>query len=219
MRRLSTLTALALLLLATGQAHGQLIPGVTATTNMGTFGSYSLPNLTNGVGLSALNPAATHSTNFTDMWMSNAILTGQIVFDFGATFNLQNAYVWNYNYAPSLTRSTQALSIDTSLDNVTYANMVGSTTIPQGTGLSTLTANTFALSGQARYVRFNILSNYGGGYTGLSEVQFAGTAIAAVPEPSTWLLSALLGTSFAAASWARKVRSSSSRRESGRSAQ
>jgi hypothetical protein len=51
----------------------QFIPGVTTTTNMGTWFSYNILNLTNGVGLSGTTLSATHSATWQDMWISNQI--------------------------------------------------------------------------------------------------------------------------------------------------
>jgi hypothetical protein len=69
----------------------QFIPGVTTTTNMGTWFSYNIANLTNGVGLSAMTISATHSANWQDMWISNQITTGWLQFDLGAVVQLSGA--------------------------------------------------------------------------------------------------------------------------------
>src|SRR5262245_48310959 len=80
-----------------GLASGQFWPTVTTTTNMGTWSTYNLANLTNGVGLSALNLGATHSGTWQEMWLSNQITTGWIQFDLGSIQPLWMIAVWNYN--------------------------------------------------------------------------------------------------------------------------
>src|SRR5262249_13159622 len=99
-------------------ATGQFWPTVTTTTNMGTFSTYSLPNLTNGLGLSSLTLAATHWATFGQMWMSNAVLTGWLQFDLGSIQPIATIAVWNYNYSSGTTiqRGVQNMNVSLSLD-------------------------------------------------------------------------------------------------------
>src|SRR3546814_11958625 len=59
------------------------------------------------------------------------------------------------------------------------------TLFPYTTLFRSLAGQSFGLTGDARYVRMNILSGYGDQYTGvgLSEVNFG-----AVPEPASWTM-------------------------------
>jgi hypothetical protein len=163
-------------LAAVGSA--QIIPGVVTTSSLGTFSTYNLANLTNGIGLSSLDIAATHSVNWQDMWIGGTgITTGQLQFDLGAPQPLAVIAVWNYNSSISTQRGVQNMNVSTSLDAITWTPL-SSETLPQApTPLAALPAHLIAgNSVVARYVQFDILSNYGNNYTGLSEVQFlAGT--------------------------------------------
>ena len=151
-----------------------LIDSVTTTTNMGTFRTYNLSDLTNGDGLSELSSTATHGNSFDTMWLSNTgNTTGFLDFDLGSVSDVSEAYVWNYNSNGSLNRSVQNITVDTSIDGVNFNNLLGTTTLSQGTG-NAISPDTLNLSNvTARYIRFNIQSNYGSpSYSGLSEVQF-----------------------------------------------
>ena len=181
---------LAVGLVAANSAKATLINGVTTTTGMGTFGSaYCLPCLTNGVGLSSLSLGATHSAAFTDMWMSNGSTTGTLIFDLGAVHRLTTVGIWNYNYpgaGSTLNRGVKTMSVDVSVDNVLYTPLLGPTVIPQGTAAPLPAHIINPLLVNARYVRFNIIDNYGSpNYTGLSEVQFDSEKIVPV-RAKTW---------------------------------
>ncbi len=158
-----------------GAASAQFVPGVTTTTNMGTWSSYSMPNLTNGVGLSALAVTGTHSATFGEMWMSNLITTGWLQFDLGSVIPVSAIAVWNYNSTISLLRGVALMNVSTSTDGVNF-NPLSTETPPQGTG-QPLPPHLIQANGvPARYVKFDILQNFGTNYTGLSEVQFVAGA-------------------------------------------
>jgi hypothetical protein len=187
-------TSCGLSVLATMQgADAALISGVTATTDMGTFnnGLYSLENLTNGSGLSFLSETATHNDDFSNMWISNTdTTTGTLTFNLGNLYSVNSAFVWNYNAdCCGLDRGVREMSVETSEDGITFNTLLGSVILSQGTGepISSDALNLADVS--TRYIRFNILSNYGApDYTGLSEVQFEGELASAptpVPEPGT----------------------------------
>ena len=154
-----------------GPGLAQFIPGVVTTTNMGTFSTYNIQNLTNGVGLSAMNLSATHSNTWQDMWISNQITTGWLQFDFGSVQSLNAIAVWNYNSSISLLRGVASMNVSTSTDGVNWTPLSSETPAP-GTAQA-LAPHLIAVGGvPAQYVRFDILQNYGNTYTGLSEVQF-----------------------------------------------
>jgi len=154
-------------------ANGQFWPGVTTTTNMGTWSTYSLPNLTNGVGLSAMNLGATHSGTFGEMWMSNTnMTTGWIQFDLGSIQSITTIAVWNYNSSISLLRGVATMNVSVSLDGNNFTPVGAGAQIPKGTAQPILPYLIQVNGYPARYVKFDVLSNYGTNYTGLSEVQF-----------------------------------------------
>jgi hypothetical protein len=154
----------------------QFVPGVTTTTNMGTWSTYSMPNLTNGVGLTSLSVTGTHSATFGEMWMSNTNqTTGWLQFDLASPLPISAIAVWNYNSTISLLRGVQLMDVSTSLDAINWTPL-SQQSLPQGTGQPILPHLIQANGVTARYVRFDILSNFGTNYTGLSEVQFVAGA-------------------------------------------
>lgn len=173
--------------------YAALITGVTATTDMGTFpnGLYSLENLTNGSGLSSFSETATHDDQFPNMWISNTdITTGTLTFNLGDLYSVNSAFVWNYNdECCGLDRGVREMTVETSEDGINFNNLLGSVILSQGTG-ELIFADALNLADvTTKYIRFNILSNYGASdYTGLSEVQFEGELAPVptpVPEPET----------------------------------
>jgi hypothetical protein len=156
------------------------------TSSVGTFYTYSLTSLTDGVGLSSMSPGATHDDAWEHMWLADeGNVTGDLTFDFGSRYLIDTAYVWNYNSNMNYTRGAKTVSLFKSVDGTNYQPVGGIYTIPIGDG-SPIAGTPIALGGiDARYVRLSILSNHGDDYMGLSEVHFAGHA---VPEPATLLL-------------------------------
>lgn len=176
---------------ATAAVHAAPIT-VSSVTASGTFSSYNVNNLINGSGLSG----GLHSGLYTGKWLTNGTVTGSLVFDLGAVFDVTNSSIWNYgNGCCGAGRSVKNLAVEGSLDGVTYFD-VGSFILTQPVG-DPFAAESIALNETARYFRFNLQSNYGDSYTGLSEVQFNGSE-AAVPEPATLALVALGLIGFAA---------------------
>jgi hypothetical protein len=164
---------------------------VSSVTASSTFYTYNANNLINGNGLSG----NLHGGNWETKWLLDGVTTGNLTFDLGGLFKVANTTIWNYG--PGCCgegRSVQDLSISLSTDGVNYTAfgsfvLTKPTTDPFG-------GETLALGDTtARYVRFDILSNYGEqSYTGLSEVKFNG--VTAVPEASS-LAYSLIGLATA----------------------
>ena len=74
------------------------------------------------------------------------------------------------NSSISLGRGVAVMDVYTSLDGSKYT-LLGRETPPQGTN-QPLAAHLIQVNMPARYVKFDILQNYGNNYTGMSEVQF-----------------------------------------------
>jgi len=164
--------ALASFCVLAGTASAQFIPGVVTTSGMGTFSSYNILNLTNGAGLSSMSVTATHSNVWQDMWITNAIQTGWLQFDLGSVQSLNVIAVWNYNSSIGTTRGVQLMDVSTSIDGVNYTPL-SQETVPQANASTALPAHLIQANGvPAQYVKFDVLSNWGNNYTGLSEVQF-----------------------------------------------
>jgi len=104
--------------------------------------------------------------------------TGSVTFDLQRTCDLARLHVWNLNfYAPYHGRGAREVAILTSLDAGDWTRQ-GTSTFPIATGVDgdpgfDLDASAW---GEVRYVRFDILSNFGladnAGLVGLSEVRF-----------------------------------------------
>jgi hypothetical protein len=173
-------------ILATAPAMAAVISpvAVTASNTFPFFGEYKPENLINGSGLSG----GLHDGTYTNMWMTDQTLqSATLLFDLGAAYELGGINIWNYNadfgMGYSLARSAKDFTVEISLDGVSFTELLADT-LDKGTGLP-LAAESFALDGEARYVRLNLLNNYGDQWTavGLSEVNFT-----AVPEPASLAL-------------------------------
>jgi hypothetical protein len=156
---------------------------VSTVTASSTWFTYDVNNLINGSGLSG----GLHNGAFANKWMTDGTPTGTLVFDLGSTFLVSSTTVWNYG--PGCCdneRSTRDIVIDFSTDGVSYAP--GGSFVLSQPVTDPFAGQMLALGSVARYVRFNLNSNYGSDdFIGLSEVQFDGVA-EQVPEPASFLL-------------------------------
>jgi hypothetical protein len=131
-------------------------------------------------------------------WMTSSIKDangkGNLVFDLGAVYTLDNLHVWNFNLLNGTDLGAKIVEILVSFDTATWFSTNGNTpyVFEEASGNDSYKGFDIPTSdwGALRYVQFNILSNWGGTYSGLnqvglSEVQFYGTP---VPEPSSLLL-------------------------------
>ncbi|KAB7649078.1 PEPxxWA-CTERM sorting domain-containing protein [Polymorphobacter fuscus] len=130
------------------------------------------------------------------MWMTDlGVNQATLLFDLGATYALKGATIWNYNFGnpaefqSTILRGVKDYQLFGSTDGVNFSEMF-SGTLALGTG-QPLAGQVASFTGDARFVRLDILNNYGQGTyaeaswnAGLSEVRFAG----AVPEPMTWAM-------------------------------
>lgn len=172
---------------------------VTASDTFDLFGQYKVENLINGSGMSN----GLHDRNYAAMWMTNlGVARAQLTFDLGAVYQLASADIWQYNFADpypvnpltinTVDRGVKDFTILISTDGVTFDQVFAGTML-RANG-DPVAAQTFAFSGSARYVKFDLLNNYAQGTiydpyaTGLSEVRFNSAATAAVPESATWAM-------------------------------
>ena len=188
-RRLGLALTIGLCLSVSTPATATPLPVVTVTPSS-TFGTYDVINLINGSGLSG----NLHDGIWQHKWMTAGTSTGWLVFDLGPTlypepFYVESTTIWNYG--PGCCgneRSTKDLEILTSWDGIHYSS-VGNFVLSQPT-TDPFGADTIHIGTLARYIRFDLNSNYGPDwYVGLSEVQFDGQ----IPMPDSGASVLLLG--------------------------
>ena len=100
----------------------------------------------------------------------------EITWDLGARYNLSTMRVWNYNEVNLTNRGVQNANLLVSDDGVTYTNL-GPIVLNQAPGNTAVDfSQTVNMNVSARFVKLDILSNYGdgNGFVGLSEVRFDG---------------------------------------------
>ena len=138
-------------------------------------------HLVDGSGLSGTPPVhAQNTVTQQNSWQSSSPTgTAAVEFDLGAVVPLHHLHVWNLNfYAPYNGRGARAVRISTSQDAATWTTAEPQVEFPMATGLDGDPGFEFCATTwpAARYVRFEILSNWGGndnaGLVGLSEVRF-----------------------------------------------
>jgi len=167
--------------------------GVTASSTFSFFGQYKASNLIDGSGLSQ----GLHDSDFANMWMTElGVNQATLTFDLGQRYNLDGADIWTYNFGnpaefqSTILRGVKDFTLSLSDDGLAFSPVLAAR-LALGTG-QPLAAESFAFAGVGRYVRMDILTNYGEGTyaerdwnSGLSEVRFTG---AAVPEPASWVM-------------------------------
>lgn len=150
-----------------------------------TFYNYDKANLINNSGLSTpVSLESAHDTDYHHQWVANfGDLTPWLVFDLGTEYELSEAAIWQHSYDND--RGVRTLDIYTSPDNITFTPAAEQAALSQGLGSAQLIS--FGALISARYVKFDIIDNWGdSNYTGLAEVKF-------VPEPATIALLGLGG--------------------------
>ncbi|MCU0913458.1 MAG: discoidin domain-containing protein [Planctomycetes bacterium] len=140
---------------------------------------------------SGLNAADEHSTEGTQMWLSNGVKPAWIRYEFAQAYKLDTMRVWNANQIiePMLGFGAKSVTVEYSLDGQTWKTLDGVPEFAQATGLPTYTANTTVdFHGvQAKFVKLTINANWGGvvPQTGLSEVRFFYVPVQAfAPQPA-----------------------------------
>lgn len=205
-RSVSTLAVL--LTLAGPAAHAALITPVSVTASSTYHPTFSATKLIDGSGL--IPPGNNHYVDYGGYlsWFSAfGTTTPSLIFDLGAAYDLTSALIWQFGYVS--TWGVNSFAVQTSLDGVTYSN-AGSynmTPAPAIWPVDGLPAQEFLFAATAQYVRLNVLSNYTGPASGLSEVRFDGLPASAapsgggVPEPATLLL---FGVGMLGLGWVRR---------------
>jgi hypothetical protein len=190
------------LIVGTSPAWALPIAGVTVESVSSEYVAngwdLSAIHTVDGSGLSG-NPA-THAQTVSpggESWQTiSQTGAAQIVFDLGGSYALTSMHIWNLNfYAPYNGRGAHEVALSLSPDLGSWDSK-GNFSFSMATGLNGDPGFDISLQQPwetARYVKFDILSNWGGsdnaGHVGLSEVQFFSDTPdpAPVPEPATML--------------------------------
>jgi hypothetical protein len=145
--------------------------------------------MVNGSGLEG----GAHSENGDTMWLSaQADLDPWLMFEFDQIQKLDRMLIWNSNSKSEafIGWGLKDVTIETSLDGVDWTSLGDSVQVsraPGQAGYDTPQAVDLGLA-PAKYVRLNILSNWGGFLKqyGVSEVQFYGLPVyARTPDPAS----------------------------------
>ncbi|MCX5644972.1 MAG: discoidin domain-containing protein [Phycisphaerae bacterium] len=130
-------------------------------------------------------------TDTTTMWMSKGVLPNWIQYEFDAVYKLDKLLVWNSNQMiePFIGFGAKDVTVEYSVDGVTWTTLAGVPQFGQGTGAAGYAANTtvnFA-GAMAKYVKLTINKSWGGitATTGLAEVRFTSIPVQArAPQPT-----------------------------------
>jgi hypothetical protein len=160
---------------------------------MGEVSGSSINHLVDGSGLPGDIPSLMglhQAASPSDAWLSSATTpTGNITFNLNGTYSLAGFSLWNFNYGN--VGGVKGVTVTTSTDGISYTAVTGAPTqFAIGANIAPESPEQFSFAPvNASYVKFQVLSNYGGffGSTGLSEVQFNSSSASAtsVPEPLT----------------------------------
>ena len=201
MRNLRAITPAVVCLGICHLAAGDIILGVTASTDMGSGFGTNIQNTVNGVGLPGGIPDLNglHEGTFpSNSWVGDATITGTVTFDLGGLFLVDTFSFWNQNGGgPGAAGSTgiRDVLVETSIDGLNFAALAGGPTMfAQVPGDDALPPEIFNFARvAATHFRLTIMSNWGdGAQTGFGEMHFNN-----VPGPSVLALvgiGALMGS-------------------------
>ncbi|MEN6333642.1 MAG: LamG-like jellyroll fold domain-containing protein, partial [Phycisphaerales bacterium] len=159
----------------TAETFSYPIKNVTATASSSSRVDTGAQNTVNGSGLNADDQ---HSVDLTQMWMSSNAKPHWIQYEFDKVYKLDELWVWNANQIVEsfVGFGAKHVTIEYSVDGQTWTTLEGVPEFARATGDASYTANTIVDFGgaEAKYVKLNIASNWGGvaQQVSLSEVRF-----------------------------------------------
>jgi len=172
----------------TAEPYSIMIPIDVNNVTASSFKDVSPPSMiVNGAGLDA----NTHSNNPEDMWLSGEPdMAPWLMFELNDIQKLDQVLIWNANSTSegSVGWGIKDVNIVTSMDGIDWTALSDVTQISQAPGLPTYGEPQVIDLGLvlAKYVRINILSNWGGllKQYSVAEVQFHGLPVyARTPDP------------------------------------
>ena len=157
--------------------------GVSASTYYNAL--YAPQYMIDGSGLTGTGRMATHTNaNAANLfWHSNGTTVSNqwVEFDLGAPYRVTNALIWQLAQSGLTARGVKVFAIKVAGADHTFSTVSPSNLLAQATGLANEPVQVMPLvANNVRYVRFEIQSNWGDNYVGLSEVRFEG----AIPDPN-----------------------------------
>ncbi len=158
-----------------------------AATASGSGANMGPQNTINGSGLNALDQ---HSTDSTQMWLSNGVKPAWIRYEFDKAYKLDKMWVWNANQMieSMLGFGAKNVTIEYSVDGQAWKTLEGVPEFAQGPGTPDYAANTTVdfRGVEAKFVKLTINANWGiVPQTGLSEVRFFCVPVRAfAPQPA-----------------------------------
>lgn len=180
--------AAALLVCAAVQAQAAIVTPVKAVASSSHF-TVTAQSLIDNSGMAG----DLHGGAWDTMWIKEGTwpvdTTAALTFDLGALHDISAALVWQYNSDIDYTRGVKDFYVKTSTDGVQFSTVGDLRTLEQSKG-GLIPAQLVSFSAQARFVQFDIRSNFDAQWpwVGLSEVKFVA---APVPEPGTYALMGL----------------------------
>lgn len=180
------LVSVAAIALASGTAFADQNIALGKTTTASSFfdyGSEAFPsaNITDGITVDSGSPA-----NWSFWLAAQGKNAGEWVqVDLGDNYQLSNITLFDTHNRWYNDRGTEAFTLSVSADGANFST-IASTSFTSSQWLNQ-TALSIDTSAVGRYVRFNVVSGFGGQGAGLAEMSIAGS-IAAVPEPETYAM-------------------------------